>query len=155
MQEPNEETRRRFEQWVALHQQHMPTGTPPLLGPSAASAAGGPPPHHASMLGHSSAAAAMGAAMQRPGPGHYGSGDPRRLQHPSSVKLEGLSHPGLPEHVHPALQVSNCIYYYNLLNLIQFTFQLYSDIYFKYKVRKSCLIFSISFHLLLFEVKDS
>jgi hypothetical protein len=111
VRDPPEEIRRRFDQWVAMHQQHLPAGAPSLLGPSSA-ASSGPSPHPSTMLAHSpsavaaAAAAAMGShhpLQSRGGPGHFGPGDPRRLQH-SPSKMDTL-HPGLPEHVHPALQV--------------------------------------------------
>jgi hypothetical protein len=93
--EPTEETRRRFDQWLALHQQHVPPGSLPLI-------AAPPTPTHPSpsMLGHP----ASMASIPRPTP-HFNDHHHRRLPH-SPSKMDALSqHPGMPDHMHPALQV--------------------------------------------------
>ncbi|XP_065344664.1 uncharacterized protein dve isoform X3 [Cloeon dipterum] len=90
--EPNDETKRRFEQWLAVHQQ--PTGVHQMIGAAAVP----PPPHPSpSMMGHHPSM----ASLPRPTP-HFG--DHRRLPI-SPTKLESLAqHPGMPDHMHPALQ---------------------------------------------------
>ncbi|XP_059480561.1 uncharacterized protein LOC132199673 isoform X2 [Neocloeon triangulifer] len=91
--EPSEEVKRRFDQWLAMHQQ--PPGSMPILG--GAPAVPQPPHPSPSLLGHPPSM----ASIPRPTP-HFV--DHRRLPH-SPSKLDSLAqHPGMPDHMHPALQ---------------------------------------------------